>query len=295
MKKDKHFNFCRSVVVDLEYIIKRFESGVLVKNNPEWKDDLKAVTETAKFILPIVKSGQKFILPRNADIVNDMDFVITSTLPSLRLPFSEVCLEFEIKYQDNSSIEPRVICLKEFLDDNTIYGAVLEKVPAHGGSIWVPIIEMGIPIVDGFGEEEGKLGLAAKVQPIGSAKYGDDVLGYAFTTVTNFLAALAMTNVSYKTSKGRKLSKKAKKKKAIPFDDYKVLTIGGVKVDGRMTIGGTLGVSSSKREHLRRGHVRNYSSGKVVWVNPTIVNPGVGGKIKKKYKLKPSKGKGSTV
>jgi hypothetical protein len=35
----------------------------------------------------------------------------------------------------------------------------------------------------------------------------------------------------------------------------------------------------SPREHLRRGHIRIYQSGRRIWVNSTLVNAGVGGRI----------------
>ena len=70
---------------------------------------------------------------------------------------------------------------------------------------------------------------------------------------------------------------------ALPFDDYHVLTIN-VGGQGQRE-GAANGSHRSPREHLRRGHIRRLQDGRKLWVNATVVNPGVGAKVMKDYRM----------
>jgi hypothetical protein len=74
----------------------------------------------------------------------------------------------------------------------------------------------------------------------------------------------------------------AKVKHGLPFDSYHVLTIKQSATSAREALGGS---HRSPREHLRRGHVRRLESGSRIWVNATVVNPGVGAVIAKDYRM----------
>jgi hypothetical protein len=76
---------------------------------------------------------------------------------------------------------------------------------------------------------------------------------------------------------------KKKAKDALPFDSYHILTVdapGGGNLNGRS------GGHRSPREHLRRGHIRRYENGARIWVNATVVNAGIGGRVSKDYLLR---------
>ena len=67
---------------------------------------------------------------------------------------------------------------------------------------------------------------------------------------------------------------------ALPFDEYRILTVRSPGGDDEQPAArAAVALHRSPREHLRRGHIRIYESGKRVWINPTLVNAGVGGKI----------------
>lgn len=105
--------------------------------------------------------------------------------------------------------------------------------------------------------------------------------GGGASVLLGFLNAISCSNVEILRSDPPKI--KAKLRKALPFDSYHLLTIDvRSQAGGEASIGGS---HRSPREHLRRGHIRRYESGLRVWVNATVVNPGVGGKVHKDYRV----------
>lgn len=66
-----------------------------------------------------------------------------------------------------------------------------------------------------------------------------------------------------------------------PLYTYKVITITGKRKVSKEAKGGT---HASPVTHLRRGHWRNYKSGKRVWVEATMIN-GKDGMVVKDYKV----------
>jgi hypothetical protein len=78
----------------------------------------------------------------------------------------------------------------------------------------------------------------------------------------------------------RKLNKGAAKRGALPFDEYRVLVVNAPGKEGAAQEHSAGAMTHrSPREHLRRGHIRIYQSGRRIWVNSTLVNAGVGGRI----------------
>lgn len=68
-----------------------------------------------------------------------------------------------------------------------------------------------------------------------------------------------------------KLNSKRVKKGKPPFFTYKVLEVSNPKGGSSISLSDT--ESSRKRTHFRRGHLRRYKTGKVSWVQASIVNP----------------------
>lgn len=100
--------------------------------------------------------------------------------------------------------------------------------------------------------------------------------------VLALIEALACTNVQAmampKTRPGATLHKCG----GLPFDEYRVLTITPGKSGGHT--GGSSGYfGGTRREHLRRGHIRRHATAGNVWVNACVVNPGAAGKVHKEY------------
>lgn len=98
--------------------------------------------------------------------------------------------------------------------------------------------------------------------------------------VLELIEALSCSNVHHEALPVRKLNKSAAKRGALPFDEYRVLVVvRGPSGEAQEPVVRVGNGHRSPREHLRRGHIRIYESGRQIWINPTLVNAGVGGKI----------------
>jgi hypothetical protein len=101
--------------------------------------------------------------------------------------------------------------------------------------------------------------------------------------------AFAFSNISEQEIPAKKMTFTEQRKKALPYDSYRVLVVNKKEriVSAGRTETGPCGERRQSREHDRRGHDRTYKrSGKIIWINPMIVNAGVGGRIIKDYQLK---------
>ena len=102
----------------------------------------------------------------------------------------------------------------------------------------------------------------------------------------DFIEAMSCSNVTYDTIPARRQNRAARRRGALPFDDYHVLVVKvSQKEKHLMAVGDA--THRSPREHLRRGHVRIYKSGLKIWVQSCVVNPGLHGKIKTSYEVRP--------
>ena len=102
-------------------------------------------------------------------------------------------------------------------------------------------------------------------------------------TVLALCGALSCANVSTE----RINSKPGAKVKAghLPFDSYHILMVQPYTPDGNSP-GGS---HRPPREHLRRGHWRQLSAERRVWINNTTVNAGVGFLVTKDYAIQGKK------
>jgi len=109
------------------------------------------------------------------------------------------------------------------------------------------------------------------------------------TALLELLEALSFSNIAETEIPAKKMTFTEQRKKALPYDSYKMLVVNkGEKVisAGRSETG-PCGERRAAREHTRRGHDRTYKrSGKKIWINPMVINAGVGGKIVKDYTVK---------
>ena len=77
----------------------------------------------------------------------------------------------------------------------------------------------------------------------------------------------------------QKLNKARSRANKKPFFDYHVLTVPGD--ENRRNSAGSSG--RTMRSHLRRGHIRRLSSGKIAWINATLVKGKASGFAAKSY------------
>lgn len=113
-------------------------------------------------------------------------------------------------------------------------------------------------------------------------------LGAELCILGEFLAVLSCSNVTTELKPiPPKLAKARSKAGKEPFHDIHVLVVQGKQV-GTNEDNWTMSDEGYKvREHVRRGHIRNLSDGRKVWVNHTLVAAGSkAGQAEKIYKVK---------
>ena len=238
-------------------------------------------------VLALCKASQKFIMPPNGRLMDDRQLRGLDDEIELRLPHPFIALEYEIT-AEKVCFDPDVVTRDIVFAWEAEEGIVIQRVGwAKKNGSWGIGCAYVVPR-SGYLQHVDKTGhrrfrfarfYAASVP-------GDDEDADALgpSQILCFLNALACSNVRIEKSEAGKVRKAMRKKDALPFDDYHVLTIDspvGKTGDGI----GNNGSHRSPREHLRRGHIRRYESGAKIWVNATVVNAGIGGRVTKDYKM----------
>lgn len=115
------------------------------------------------------------------------------------------------------------------------------------------------------------------------------VLRAPVRAIYELLEALSFSNISEMEIPAKKQTFTERRKKALPYDSYRVLVVDKKHqiVGAKSSKGEGDHTGRSPREHTRRGHERTYKkTGLKIWINPVVVNAGVAGKVVKDYKLK---------
>lgn len=230
------------------------------------------------------EKSQKFQLPDGGRILGDMHYRAIDDGDRLSLPFERVALEYkpirvaggldDLYPTDGPTVTRTVVFLAQ--DETHIYGRpcwTFRESPERWHVCGEFAIQRDQAIVD-RNEKDGAR-IAAQMESDINPR---DVMDEIGATV-DFLNALQCSNVGTERMDPKH---GAKVKGALPFDSYHVLTIRPSATVARDTLGGS---HRSPREHLRRGHIRRLETGAKVWVNATVVNPGVGGKVRKDYRV----------
>ncbi|MFA7291834.1 MAG: hypothetical protein WC023_06255 [Rhodocyclaceae bacterium] len=264
----QHLNYCRQA-------IKQWRAYLDV---PSTKPD-----DPLGAYLSLAEVAKKFLMPDGGGVIEDDELRGLDWDSPLKLPFPVVALEFRfggnvgLRFHDTGSFFDKYIVFASQSDDDGFIRVWSAGHQVHDG-LWViatPAQKINI---------QGCLTSVQGRPHIVITEGQDSVDGrtqHDIGIVVELLNALACTNVNVERSPARRKGKALKN--AFPFDDYHILTIGApAKQHGD----GTAHCSHrSPREHLRRGHIRRYESGMKVWVNATVVNAGIGGKITKDYKV----------
>lgn len=255
----QHLNYCRQIVAQ-----SRSKLGVPSLSTPE-RFKLLHVAD-------LCAASQKFLLPHGGVLLEDEEFrAIDDSIP-IRLPHPLVALEFPVERE--MGVSKVVLFCREH--DGEI--RILPVMMGIADGVWYADDDCTIPLTGGLNRSDPAH--TSFVVHVSKARVEsrDAYLTWA-KIVLSFVNALACANVSTVRSDPKRLGRI---KAALPFDSYHVLMIEN---HARNSGGGICGSHRSPREHLRRGHIRRLDSGKRVWVNATVVNAGVGGKITKDYRM----------
>jgi hypothetical protein len=227
----------------------------------------------------LAASAHKFMLPKGGVMFDDPAFRAIADEVVLHLPFPALALEFE--HESTDGVLKKTII---FAEDQQDHFRVTPATYFKEFNVWSVLVGGWYVSKRNAlfrSHEDGKVYCSYKDE-MGDEFTTEEVKPHAALGVLfSFLNALECGNVESQKLTPRKQPKKSKM--ALPFDCYHVLTIP-VKANGSAA-GVGLASGRSPREHLRRGHIRTYESGQKIWVNAAVVNPGVGGKISKDYRI----------
>lgn len=269
-----HLNYCRQMTKSMQAMLK-------IPSIP------KQIASLLRHALDLAAASEKFILPPGGKLFEDVGLRGLDNDVPLRLPHPFIALEFEVTAKDKK--EPEIPGVSERTNAMIVFAREVEGCivfsSAHrfvSDGSWEPLSGGSIEMV---GSRRGELvdGQVAMEAFLDDVSTRDANIG-PMQTVLHFLNAMACSNVTAIKSSAGKAQKNKRKKDALAFDDYHILTIN---LPSRM-YGDGCGIDGSHRsprEHLRRGHIRRYENGLKIWVNATLVNAGVAGKIHKDYRL----------
>jgi hypothetical protein len=241
-------------------------------------------------VIKRLEKSVKFMLPVDGIQVDDPSLKGLHCGSYLKLPYVRTVLEYQTSFSNYDAVN--IVTLAEEVSSEII--TVTHILCLDGEWNVFPVI----------GEFERHHNLGADSDDSGLVKFGrrytkmfedkvkdgevtrndfgavaevGDILSFR---LLSFLNALSCSNVIE-----HQINHVSKKRKALGYDEYKILTIDyGKEKKARTGSGNSIDSRRRPRTHLRRGHIRRYSSGLAVWVNACIVNDGAeGGNIDKDY------------
>lgn len=252
-------NYCRQMTPALESAVRSMAD----------RCDQKSIALRNEYVSAInmAREAKKFTLPLGGRVIVDFDLRGLGDI-ELRLPFNVIALEYSV--DDDGKAQKHVVIAEE-QDDRII----MQYVIGFTDGDWVPAGRVHIPRTNYAFDCGGYYYPAVVVEDPDTPEEFALEPAYA---VISFLNALACANVGIEKIQARKENKSKKRTMgAIGFDEYHILTISvpvRAQRHGRGVIGGT--DRRSPREHLRRGHIRQLSSGVRIWVNAAAVNAAKG-------------------
>ena len=255
---------------------------------------IDSAKNTYEALLHNIKNSEKFMLPDGGIIHADSNLRALSN-DLLRLPYPCIALEYfttdeGLVPEGNSHVPRTILVVCENKPDHNWpcdYITIWEIVYVTKHKLWGLYSVTTLP-VSGWRKEENNVLLihhrSLRIGDLvtGEVKHNPEAM-QAMYPVLNFLNVLQCQNIKMEKLPPRKTLSGQNKRCKLPFDSYHVLTVPAVRSQNSGPH--TCGNHSSPREHLRRGHIRRYQDGKQIWVNATVVNPGVGGKISKSYRF----------
>lgn len=266
-QKMKHLNYCRQLV----------KTCMSVLSVPDIPKETRAQLSS---VIDLAGTSTKFILPPGGRLFDDLELRAIDENEPLRLPYKYIALEYENSADEVTNGE--IFASKRIVFAREREGWIAITIAYFSDCEWRVMPECSIPPT---GYLDRSLLISGRVPAkfllsdsrIPASDYADEI-----GAMLCFLNILQCQNVHVERSDPRKIGKKLKT--AIPFDSYHVLTIDTQA--GQPETGGGCGLGRHPREHLRRGHIRRISNSRRIWVNATVVNAGIGGRIEKDYRIR---------
>lgn len=245
-------------------------------------------------------SSVKFILPNNAICSTDEKGRGLLGQKQIRQPYKTICLEYshDIPKNERMRSSKRIVLASEIEHDGVTASILCAASYMDHFCKWFIEPRLALPhiIKEKSDSDNPAAGLDMKyiafpVYPILNCmteKEQHVVMDSAAKEVAayySFINVASCSNVEFTPASGCDRAS-MKKRRALGFDEYKVLMVSNhIRAKGEDR-GGS---HASPREHLRRGHIRRIDDGRRVWVNATVVCAGSAGRITKDYAIKGAK------
>lgn len=232
------------------------------------KRDIIEYPELAEHIhsrVNFLQSVPKFFLGNSKKLVN---LIKPDNTDKLNLPYNEVYFECEydgnnfgaLFYTDQESSTTRLMIFTcpDFKNANyqMHYGDLVYE--EHTGGVTVG--EVLIPSL-----------IKGEKRNYFKSKMFELVVNMLFASVKSSMKMLNCNNVETVSHKSVR-TKKDKKQFDFPPVEYKLLALKPSKAANNTHSNKKGKMGRSKRQHIRRGHIRTLQSGKTTWVNASIIN-----------------------
>jgi hypothetical protein len=259
----QELNLCRQFAKD-------FAQG-MVRLIDEEVDDLKHPAE--------LKDAIKFYIPSDGVALDDPQ-LLGIIDDDLHLPYPKIVLEF-LRQSGYGGMVKHLLLVEEMFGKITVKIAIkLANDPwltypgfALQSNLWHEGNQNGLPL----------LRVMALVKETVEIKDMQEFILQQAYCILSLLNALACSNVEHVCVKNSHNREGKKKKDILPFDDYHILTIR--QTSGTGSGKPLLHDRKSPRQHLRRGHIRKYSSGLKIWIEAMLVSSGSNNFISKSYQI----------
>lgn len=278
--------------------------------------------EDKKFIDGLIermRDAVKFSLPENGEMITDAMTVSSDVLSVFKLPFPRILIEYDVTLQsivdDKSADASKAITLATDVGDgrtflrslgifsdiidgdafvmhSVAYTPKLKSWTPSAGFVLVPYGQDGALSPKGCNKMAGVVlpiagrlsqleiehcgGLQSWQRKIASDYYVDS------SAILNVAMCSMCSNVEHRIVKPSVVSNKIKVKSGRePIYEYRILQVKQSQKSA--TENASAFSRHSPKMHLRRGHIRKHSSGKFVWVSPSVVGSVDAGFVSKSY------------
>ena len=241
--------------------------------------------ENYRVVAEHFKKTVKFKLPPNGEILApnqglSFDAVYRDILPIIKLPYEHMAIEYEISHKDadiEGKVAARIVALVRERENDIVFQPYVKLATSDR---WDAPDVMGVITKSWTNFIFSNISLDQH-RP---SKYEEITLRSIATSLFNLMAALNCENVEVKnelvTLKKRMGGKKSKPQRVGEIV-YKTLIIDTQQASEQQTAQGN---GTSKKQHLRRGHIRHLKN-KTIWVNACVVGDKGKGQVEKDYQV----------
>jgi hypothetical protein len=255
--------------------------------------------ELIKVAIGAAENTTKFLLPDHGMLLEDNALKALSD-DELHLPYESIALEYAypddpewVQRDDAEQCSKRILFATEFDDSIQIVRSQF----ADRLGVWVTAGPVLLPKSNWANRSmlssDGRFALSL-ADVSGQTDFDPQTWRDSFAddawVLVSFLNALACSNVTAQPlQQPAPIPGRQQKKPSKTQDVYHVLglTYGADQSDAAH---GASGSGGTKREHMRRGHIRRLADGRKLWINAVAVNAGRNfGRVTKSYQLKAQK------